>query len=265
MSLRKASLASCSRPQSASSGAQSWLPRTECSATLTPDMIDPEAFLSDHVRILREGEWMDDDIIRGACPEQVAIPWLPGMLGCQMRILPHNVLGEERHLDWEEALKVRLDRQNPWYRKYFGFAEALVRVSAGSFPVSHAGDLGPTDQADAYQGETEVTSRLEVIPGQDTQAAGVIRNVLNQSELRRKAGDLDSRRFWVRRGEPAGAGKVLVQTRLGAETMAPLVGRYLVIDNRPSSPGLHLPRALLERRCASPQHLKPQHLKMMSL
>ncbi|MGD0501087.1 MAG: hypothetical protein ABSC23_21975 [Bryobacteraceae bacterium] len=122
---------------------------------LTPDMIDPEAFLPDHVRMLREGEWMDDDMIRGACPGQVAIPWLPGMLGCRMRILPHSVVGEERHLDWGEALQVRLDRQNPWRRKYLEFADALVRVSAGSFPVSHAAELGPTDLLAVLRSHTQ--------------------------------------------------------------------------------------------------------------
>jgi len=140
-----------------------WFPLDEFAACrawesaeyLTPDMIAPESFLPDHVRMLREGEWMDDDIIRGACPGQVAIPWLPGILGCQMRILPHTVLGEDQCLDWEEALKVRLDRENPWYRKYFEFADALVRVSAGTFPVSHAAELGPTDLLAALRGPTQ--------------------------------------------------------------------------------------------------------------
>jgi hypothetical protein len=58
-------------------------------------------------------------------------------------------------VDWEGALKVRLDRENPWYRKYFEFADALVRVSAGSFPVSHAAELGPTDLMAALRGHTE--------------------------------------------------------------------------------------------------------------
>jgi hypothetical protein len=129
----------------------SWGP-AEC---LTPEMIDPEAFLSDHIRLLREGEWMDDDIIRGACPGQVAIPWLPGILGCRMRILPHTVLGEERHLDWEAALLIRLDCENPWYRKYFDFADALVRISGGAFPVSHAAELGPTDLLAVLRSHTQ--------------------------------------------------------------------------------------------------------------
>jgi hypothetical protein len=32
----------------------------------------------------------------GACPALVAIPWLPGILGSKLRILPDNVLGGER-------------------------------------------------------------------------------------------------------------------------------------------------------------------------
>ena len=32
------------------------------------DTIDVEAFLPDRIRTLREGEHIDDDLIRGACP-----------------------------------------------------------------------------------------------------------------------------------------------------------------------------------------------------
>lgn len=101
---------------------------------LTPEMIDPQAFLDDHIRMLREGESIDDDIIRGACPAQVAVPWLPGMVGCRMRILPQNIVGEEGRLPWNETMEVRLDRHNPWFQKYLEFAEALVRVSGEVFP-----------------------------------------------------------------------------------------------------------------------------------
>ena len=68
---------------------------------LTPAMIAPQAFMDDYIRMLREGETLDDDIIRGACPMQVAVPFLPGMLGCKLRILPDNVMGEEQHLSWD--------------------------------------------------------------------------------------------------------------------------------------------------------------------
>src|ERR1700693_929600 len=93
-----------------------WFPLQEFAACktwgsgeyLTPDMVDPGAFIEDHIRMWREGEKTDDDLIRGACPGQVAVPWLPGMLGCKLRILPQNAMGEERHLPWDEALQIHL-------------------------------------------------------------------------------------------------------------------------------------------------------------
>jgi hypothetical protein len=112
---------------------------------LTPEMIDAKAFLRDHLRILREGDIMDDDLIRGACPAQVAVPWLPAMLGCRLRILPQNVLAEEHCRPWNEVCDVRLDPGHPWFRKYAEMLESLVSAAEGRFPVSHTAELGPTD------------------------------------------------------------------------------------------------------------------------
>jgi len=130
-----------------------WFPFAEFTACkswgsakyLTPDMIDPAAFIEDHVRIMREGESVDDDLLRGAAPTQVAVPFLPGALGCKVRILSDNVMGEEQTLPWEQALAVRLDPCHPWFKKYLEFGQALAVRSGGQFPVSHAADLGPTD------------------------------------------------------------------------------------------------------------------------
>jgi len=122
---------------------------------LTPAMIAPEAFMEDYLRLLREGETLDDDIIRGACPMQVAVPFLPGMLGCKLRILPDNVMGEEQRISWDEALQAQLDHENPWFRKYVEFGQALVAWSNGRFPVSHAAELGPTDLHAVLRGHTE--------------------------------------------------------------------------------------------------------------
>ena len=122
---------------------------------LTPEMVDPEAFLPDHLRMLREGEVVDDDVIRGACPAQVAVPWLPGMLGSRMRILPQNVLGDEQRRSWDEALRIRLDPDHPWFRKYMEFAATLVRAADGRFPVSHSPEIGPTDLHAVLRGHTD--------------------------------------------------------------------------------------------------------------
>ena len=127
-------------------------------------MVDPADFLDDHVRICREGELLDDDVIRGACPAQAGVPWLPGIVGAPLRVLPDNVLGEEQHLSWDDALKVRLDRDNPWNRKYMEFAEALVERANGQFPVSHSPEVGPTDLHAILRGHTESSLDLMVEP-----------------------------------------------------------------------------------------------------
>jgi hypothetical protein len=124
-------------------------------AHLTPEMVAPEAFLPDHLRLLAEGEVIDDDMIRGACPAQVAIPWLSGALGCRVRILPDNLLGEERRLSWDEAMRVQFDPGHPWFRKYTEFAALLVRVAGGRFPVSHSPLSGPTDLHADLRGHNE--------------------------------------------------------------------------------------------------------------
>ncbi len=46
---------------------------------LEPDMLEIPSVVEDHVRMIREGEWMDDDLIRGTGPMQVAVPFLPGI------------------------------------------------------------------------------------------------------------------------------------------------------------------------------------------
>ena len=140
-----------------------WLPVNEFAACkawdsaryLTPDMIVPEAFIDDHLRMLGEGETLDDDVIRGACPLQAAVPFLPGLVGCKIRVLPQSVLGEEQKLSWDEALQVRLDRENPWFKAYLALAQALVASSQGRFPVSHSPDLGPTDMHATLRGHNE--------------------------------------------------------------------------------------------------------------
>ncbi len=64
-------------------------------------------------------------------------------------------MGEERKLPWEEALKVRLDPDHPWFRKYIDFAKALTRKADGRYPVSHGAELGPTDIHALLRGHNE--------------------------------------------------------------------------------------------------------------
>lgn len=140
-----------------------WFPLNEFSACqswnstyyLNPGMVNPQSFMNDYIRLMQEGEKVNDDLIRGACPMQVAVPFLPAMLGCPLRILPENVMGEELHLPWEEALRLGLDHENPWFNKYLEFARALVSLSDGRFPVSHSPEIGPTDLHAVLRGHNQ--------------------------------------------------------------------------------------------------------------
>ena len=141
---------------------KSWFPLQEFAASaawqtkdvLVPDMIDPEAFLDDQERLLHEGEIIDDDILRGASPSQ-AVPWLDGMLGATLRILPASILGVERTLPWSDLEAIELNPENAWLRVYVAFIQALVRRSAGRFPVSHGTLIGPSDIAALLRGHTQ--------------------------------------------------------------------------------------------------------------
>lgn len=138
---------------------KSWFPLEEYAASaawqsathLTPGMVEPEAFMDDQERLLREGELLEDDILRGASPSQ-AIPWLAGMMGAWLRILPGSILGEQRTLSWDELAGVRLDPANPWFEKYVQFIQTLVDRSGGRFPVSHGTLVGPSDLLAALRG-----------------------------------------------------------------------------------------------------------------
>lgn len=123
---------------------------------ITPEMLQPDEWLDDYERLLREGENVEDDMLRGACPIQVAFPcFIPAILGCKIRVLPDNVMGEKQRLSWEEALGKRLDRGSPWFEKYTEFAEVLVARADGRYPVSHGAELGPTDLHALLRGHGE--------------------------------------------------------------------------------------------------------------
>lgn len=150
---------------------KSWLPLEEFKASaswpqdapLTPDMIKPEEFLDDQERLLSEGETMGDDILRGASPSQTVF-WCCGTLGAQMRVLPGNVVPIDRSLSWEEAEKIGMDRESPWYKKYLEFIDVLVARSAGRFPVSHGTLVGPLDYMVNIRGHEQTVVDLMLEP-----------------------------------------------------------------------------------------------------
>ena len=132
---------------------------------LTPDMVTPEEFMEDEERLLREGEVVDDDIIRGDSPLAAVVPWLSGMMGSELRIMPGNVADRELNLSWEELESIHLDHNNPWFKKYIEFAKALVERSQGRFPISQGAFGGPSDLLALLQGSAQSILGLCEYPG----------------------------------------------------------------------------------------------------
>ena len=123
---------------------------------ITPDRIDPGEWLDDQERLLEEGDDIDDDILRGACPTQVALPFfIPAALGSKIRVLPDTVMGEEMKLPWNQTLQADVEKDNPWVLKYLEFIRALVVKADGRYPVSHGAELGPTDLHAILRGHNE--------------------------------------------------------------------------------------------------------------
>ena len=152
---------------------KSWFPRDEFSASaqwpsdgeLTADMVVPRDFLDDQERLLREGETIEDDILRGASPSQ-AVFWGCGTLGSRMRVLPGNVVAIDRSLEWEDLGDVSLagHRDSPWFQTYIEFVDELVKRSDGRFPVSHGTLVGPLDYMVSLRGHEQSAIDLMLEP-----------------------------------------------------------------------------------------------------
>jgi len=143
---------------------KSWFPLMDFKANLawqgkyrylTPEMIKIEDFIEDQIHLLREGETIEDDIIRGAAPCQEAVPWLCGMLGLKLRILLSNIVPEEENFSWDKLENLKLDHENPWFIKYINFAKLLVKISDGRFPISHGAEFGPSDLVSQLRGQSQ--------------------------------------------------------------------------------------------------------------
>jgi hypothetical protein len=69
-------------------------------------------------------------------------------------------------------LAIRLEEDNPWFRKYLAFADALAEAAAGRFPVSHSAELGPTDLHALLRGHTQSLFDLIDSPAESREILG---------------------------------------------------------------------------------------------
>jgi len=143
---------------------KSWFPLSEykisagwekTSDFLTPEMVVPEDFFDDIEELLVRENSINDDIIRGACPAQF-LPWLCASLGCELRLMPGNVLPVDRELTWKGCWEAADNYQSSaWYRKYISFAKSLSGRAGEKYPVSYGTIEGPLDLAVKLRGHEQ--------------------------------------------------------------------------------------------------------------
>jgi hypothetical protein len=101
-------------------------------------------------------------------------------LGCDIRVLPDTVIGEEQKLSWDQALNVNLEPENPWLMKYLEFARALVKKADGRYPISHGAELGPTDLHAVLRGHNESLVDLMDEPEKSSELLWKLGNIFTE-------------------------------------------------------------------------------------
>ncbi len=121
---------------------------------LQPDHLVVEKYLNDYTKVYQRASNVHDDLIKGVSPIP-AIPWMEAMLGCPVEISGDSIWGRERDADWEELDGLSLEGNNPWFKKYLEFLEALVGNAEGEYPISQPILRGITDLVGALRGNNQ--------------------------------------------------------------------------------------------------------------
>lgn len=120
---------------------------------ITPDMIDPEAFLADWDRSFAHAEDRAEDLFMVASPYS-AVPWMEAIAGCEVYVSPasSSIWAEHPSLSWERLKLVGFDPNNAWLLKLIECAKALREHAAGRYPISTPILRGVSDMAAALLG-----------------------------------------------------------------------------------------------------------------
>lgn len=127
---------------------------------LLPEDIVPEEFYEDYVRLAKEQEALEQDVIFGFDPF-MGVPWLEAIAGCAIGTSDTSgwahppEMGPERWLDQEIDLK-----NNPWIDKLLEFRNALIEFANGKYSVTQPLFRGPSDLLHSIMGHEEAVVSL---------------------------------------------------------------------------------------------------------
>jgi hypothetical protein len=122
---------------------------------ISPGMLVVDDFLPDYERMFQTAEELGQDAFWTAEPF-TGIPWMEAILGCDVYAGEESFISKPWMKSLDDLEKIRLDRENPWYKKYMEFTRKLVELSRGRFPIGQPIMRGPSDMVGAIMGQTEM-------------------------------------------------------------------------------------------------------------
>lgn len=158
---------------------QANMPLLQKGTSVTPDMVDVDAYMVDYERMYQMSEQTGQTAFFTVEPN-TGIPWMEGMAGCP-------ILGEEVAFmatavsdSIDEVEDIVLDKNNPWFLKYLEFVGKLVAFSGGRFPVGQPIMRGTTDVLGCMIGQSEMACAVMTDPEKIRHIFGQIAQMLRE-------------------------------------------------------------------------------------
>ena len=153
--------------------------------TITPDMLEVQAFLPDYERMYQQSLELEQDAFWVGTPF-TGIPWMEAILGCPVTATPSSFVSHPTGSTIADQADIELDPENPWLAKYLEFTEELVKLSAGRFPVGQPIMRGPSDMLGSMLGQEALVYAMMQQPEKSArllrQVAKVFRSVMQRQE-----------------------------------------------------------------------------------
>ena len=131
-----------------------------------PGVLDPEQHYRNVMRDWGDGGPLDGDVFRVLTP-YFPVPWIEAMCGCGVQYFEASGAMTSRPLPggWDQALKVRVEPDNPWLRKLLEFYTVLAELSGGCYAMGVVQPMrGPIDLMGALVGASEACTALAERP-----------------------------------------------------------------------------------------------------
>lgn len=130
---------------------------------ISPDSIDPRAFVPEQRAYLERTAHIGDDALRTAIPFP-SIPWMEAIVGCRVASTDFQFVSRSFLDNILEYRPVRFDPDNAWVRKYIEFLEVYYQAFGGYYPVGQSVLRGASDLLAALLGPQAAIESLVTEP-----------------------------------------------------------------------------------------------------